>query len=188
MNSVGQLASGIWDDLSQPVNPSVTYISGWISSDRAVGKVNALLDTEYLVDTQGVYSGTMYNAGGYSGVYVPGDYYPALGNVEAAIFAEVYECDYYEKKIRDALNGILEVVDGNDWVNLQDADTKIERINRSEILKTYRGFLQDSRAELQKLVGYYRQNLADPRGVDISEPSVSANRIYYSWPDYRRSG
>lgn len=189
MNSVGQLASGVWDDLGQPINPSVTYISGWMGSDRGIGKLNAYLNQQFLVDTTGAYAGVSYDAGGYSGIYQPGDFYPAFGNIEAAIYAEVYKADYYEKKIRDSLNGILDGGnDAGDWTALAEGDTKIERSNRSELLKTYRGHLQDTRVELQRLVGYYRQNLSDPRAVDISEPSISANRIYYSWPDYRRLG
>ncbi len=189
MNSVGQLASGIWDDLGQPQSPSVTYISGYIGSDRCVGKVNALINTNFIIDDVGNYIGTSFDAGnGQSGVYAPGDYYPYLGNVEAAIIAEVYKGDYYAKKIRDALNMILDSGSdpSYDWSELQEADSKISRSNRNEVLKTYRGLASDNRSELQKLVGYYRQNLATPRGVDISEPSVSSNTIYATWPYSRR--
>lgn len=181
MNSVGQLASGIWEDLGSPTTPTVIAISGWIGSDRAVGKLNVLLGTEFIVDVSGYYNGQYFDAGGYSGQYVPGDYYPAFGNVEAAIFGEIYKFDYYAKKIRDVMNGILEGTAAEvDWSELSEGDTTIRRSNRSEVAKTYRGMQQDSTAELQKLVGYYRENKALPREVTTQEPHFS-NRVYLSW-------
>jgi hypothetical protein len=182
MNTVGQLASGIWEDLGQPANPSVTYISGWLGSDRGVGKLNVQLGKEFIVDISGANAGQTYEAGGYSGVYQPGDFFPALGSVEAAIYAEIYKYDYYDKKIRDALNGILDTTNPElDWQELSEGDTTIRRSNRNEVVKTYRGLQQDSRSELNKLVGYYRQNLSNPSQITTQEPIVIPNRIVLSW-------
>ncbi len=186
MNSVGQLASGIWDDLGQPTTPSVTYISGFIGSDRFVGKVNLLLEMEFIVDTTGAYAGQTYDAGGYTGQYIPGDYYPALGNTEAAIFAESYKFDYYDKKIRDALNGIVDADSTNiDWNQIQEADTVIRRSNRNDTAKTYRTMQTDSRAEIQKLVGYYRGNKSLPSQI-IGRDAMPAFIPTFSWDYYRR--
>lgn len=180
MNTVGQLATGIWQDLDSPATPTVTYISGWLGSDRGVGKLNVLLGTEFIVDTTGAYAGTYYDAGGYSGQYVPGDFYPALGSVEAAIFGEIYKQDFYDKKIRNALNGIIDATGTDiDWNELSEGDTTIRRSNRNETVKTYRGMQQDSRSDLQKLVGYYRQNLSNPSQITTIEPT--STRILYSW-------
>jgi len=168
MNTVGQLASGIWEDLDSPVTPSITYISGWISSSRGLGKINLLLDTCFSVDISGLHAGETYNAGyGYSGVYGVGDFYPALGNAEINIYSEIYKADYYDKAIRDSLNGILTNASGAgvDWSELREGDSVIKRSNRSEIAKTYRLLLSDSKADLNALVGYYKQNLAKPRQV-----------------------
>lgn len=182
MNTVGQLASGIWDDLGQPATPSVIYISGWIGSDRGLGKLNVLLGKEFIVDNSGAYAGISYDNGGYSDTYQAGDFYPALGNVEAAIYAEIYKYDFYDKKIRDTLNGIFDATNTSvDWSELSEGDTTIKRSNRSEVAKTYRGMQQDSRSELNKLVGYYRQNQALPSQVTTQEPSISSNRILLSW-------
>jgi hypothetical protein len=186
MNSVGQLASGIWEDLDSPDTPTVTSISGWVGSDRALGKLNALLGTEFIIDSAGYYNGQYFDAGGYSGQYVPGDYYPAFGNVEAAIMGEVYKYDFYAKKIRNVMNGILEGTGTNvDWSELSEGDTTIRRSNRNEVAKTYRGLQTDSNNELQRLVGYYRQNKALPREVTTQEPHTS-NRILISWNGSRR--
>lgn len=181
MNSVGQLASGIWTDLGEPSSPSLYYISGWIGSDRALGKVNVQLGTEFYVDVSGSHAGESFNAGGYSGFYVAGDFFPAIGNVEAAIMAEIYKYDYYDKKIRDAMNSIVEGTGvAVDWSELSEGDTTIRRSNRNELAKTYRGLQQDSRTELNRLVGYYRENLSTPRDVTTQEPHDS-NTILASW-------
>ena len=182
MNTVGQLASGIWDDLGQPITPSMTYISGWIGSDRGLGKLNVLLGQEFIVDSAGAFANSTYTSGGVSGVYQTGDFYPVLGNVEAAIYAEIYKYDFYDKKIRDTLNGIFDATNtAVDWSELSEGDTTIKRSNRSEVAKTYRGMQQDSRLELNKLVGYYRQNRALPSQVTTQEPSVSSSKIFLSW-------
>jgi len=181
MNTVGQLASGIWEDLGSPTTPSVTSVSGWLGSDRGVGKLNVLLGTTFYVDNSGYHAGEYFDAGGYSGQYVAGDYFPALGNVEAAIYGEIYKQDFYVKKIRDVMNGILEGTGTNlDWSELSEGDTTIRRSNRNEVAKTYRGLQQDSQTELNKLVGYYRQNLSSPSQITTQEPQ-SMSRILISW-------
>ncbi len=138
-----------------------------------MGKLNNVLGTEFIVDTQGVYAGEYYNAGSGSGQYLPGDFYPAFGNTEESIYAEMYKIDYYEKKIRDALNGIMEVSDTVDWIELSEGDTRIRRNNKNEVAKTYRSSQSEARKELQKLIGYYRENRSLPRqvaGDDATNP------------------
>ena len=182
MNTVGQLSSGIWEDLGQPTTPSAIYISGWIGSDRGLGKLNVLLGREFIVDASGAFAGTTYDAGDSVRTYDAGDFYPALGNVEAAIYAEIYKYDFYDKKIRDTLNGIFDATSAAvDWSELTEGDTTIKRSNRSEVAKTYRGMQQDSRLELNRLVGYYRQNRALPSQVTTQEPSISSSKIFLSW-------
>lgn len=181
MNTVGQLASGIGEDLGDPTL-SVTSISGWLASDRGIGKLNVQIGKEFIVDATGAYEGQYYEAGGYSGQYIKGDFYPALGNVEAAIFTEIYKYDYYDKKIRNALNGILDTTTPElDWNELSEGDTTIRRSNRNEVVKTYRGLQTDSKSELTKLVGYYRQNLSTPNQVTNQEPLITNSRVYLSW-------
>lgn len=168
MNTVGQLASGIWVDLNEPQTPSITYISGWIESSRGLGKLNLLLDTCFGVDVSGLHAGETYYAGhGYSGTYGAGDFYPTMGQAEISIYTEVYKADYYDKAIRDAMNGLISVGSGSavDWNELREGDSVIKRSNRNELAKTYRLLLNDSKAELNRLVGFYKQNLARPRQV-----------------------
>lgn len=179
MNSVGLLASGIWDDLNQPETPSINYISGWIGTDRAIGKLNLLINTDFIIDNQGVYENTEFDAGGYSGVYQKGDFYPALGNTEAAILAEIYKYSYYDLKIRDVLNGIFASGSAVDWNELTEGDTTIRRSNRNEVAKTYRGLQSDSKDDLKRLVDYYRSNISGPSQITLD---VSNNcNIFYSW-------
>ena len=167
MNTVGQLASGIWEDLGSPETPSVIYVSGWIGSTRSLGKLNMLLDTCFVVDTAGMHSGESYAFGaGQTGYYDAGDYFPALGNTEQAIVSEIYKADFYDKKIRDTLNGIFEGSGAQvDWSELREGDTTIRRSNRNEVAKVYRGLLNDSRGELNRLVAFYKENLSKPRQV-----------------------
>ena len=167
MNSVGFLASGIWEDLGAPQNPSITYISGWVGSSRGVGKLNTLLNTCFCVDDEGIHAGETFVSCGVTGEYQAGDFYPALNSAETAIYTEIYKGDYYEKRMRDSLNGISDsYVSGNmAWTELREGDSSIKRGSPTEAAKVYRGFLGDSKAELQKLVGYYRSNGANPRQV-----------------------
>lgn len=166
MNSVGDLASGIWEDLGEPQTPSVVYISGWVSSSRGLGKLNTLLNTCFCQDSSGIHAGEPYVTCQVTGYYEPGDFYPAMNSEEIAIYTEIYKADYYDKKIRDALNGIIDTSGTNiDWNELREGDSVIKRSNRNEIAKVYRSLLLDSKSELQKLVGYYRGNASNPSQV-----------------------
>lgn len=169
MNSVGTLASGVWDDMGQPLNPSVSYISGRLGSDRMLGKLNVLLNTSFCIDATGTYSGQSYNAGaGTSGIYDVGDFYPAFGNTEQSIYTEIFKIQYYDTKIRDALNGIFDTSQSGvsiDWSELREGDTTIKRSNRNEVVKTYRGLQNDSSSNLEKLVAFYRSNLGEPSQI-----------------------
>ena len=166
MNTVGDLASGIWEDLSQPQSPSITYISGWVSSSRGLGKLNTLLNTCFSQDSAGVHAGETYVKNGVEVTYQVGDFYPYMCADEEAIYTEIYKIDYYDKKIRDALNGIIDPSGTNvDWNELREGDSVVKRSNRNETVKSYRGLQQDAKFELQKLIGYYRENKANPSQV-----------------------
>lgn len=171
MNDVGYLASGIWEDLGSPETPSVTFISGTIGSSRFVGKLNTLLATNFIVDTLGIHSGeSKYQIdNSVTGAYVAydvGDYYPVLNSAEQGIAAKLFEIEYYDKKIRDALNGIVDNISGTmDWSELKEGDSSIKRSNRNEVAKTYRGMQTEAKADLQKYVSYYRENGSLPSQV-----------------------
>jgi len=171
MNTVGKLAYGIWQDLDSPTTPSVTFISGWIGAERGVGQLNTLLNLEIIVDEDGVHAGELFVIGDCSGVYEVGDFYPILGNTEKAIYTELYKVDYYQKKVRDSLAGILEGGDSlsTDWTSLTEGDTIIRRVNKNEVAKTYRNMSKDSRAYLDNLVSDYNRNTSMPNQVTFED-------------------
>lgn len=173
MNSVGELASGIWDDLGEPDSPSITSISGWLGSARGIGKLNVLLDIDVCIDKSGINAGNTYCYCGTEYQYQSGDFYPALSSQEESIYASIYLTDYYEKQIRDALNGLIissvSSVSAMDWSELREGDTSIKRSNKNEVAKVYRGLLSDTKSQLNRMVDAYHSNKLDPMQVAGSD-------------------
>lgn len=151
--SVGEFASGVWEELGSPASPSIYSISGWF--ENHIGKLNILLDSCYTV-CSGIFS-------------------PPLGNTESSLLRNIYEVDYFQQQTYKAINGIM---DGTvpDWSRLTEADSTIVRSNRSELIKTFKALKKEAQMEVDKLVGYYKENLSTPiqvAGKDASHSSVT---------------
>ena len=139
MSSIGDFASGVWVDLGSPSNVSIVSISGW--SEVNIGGLNIKIDTSFSISGD--------------------DFSPSFGTTESSIYEQMYKIQYFEQRTYEAINGIFDE-STMDWSNLSEGDSKITRTNRGELLKLYRGMQRDAQLELDKCVGYYKSNLANP--------------------------
>ena len=69
---------------------------------------------------------------------------------------------FYNKKTRDVLRGTESLTD---FISLSEGDTKIQRVNKNELAKTYRGLANDAQEELDKMVSAYNIYQASPSQV-----------------------
>jgi hypothetical protein len=136
---LGDLATGIWDDLGQPSTVSVENVSGWLYTN--IGKLNAYIDTCF----SGV-EGTGFNA--------------ELNNREGAIYAQIYKLKFYEGQITSNLGAASYSV-----VELREGDHVLRLASKTELAKTYKELKSQEQNVLKGLIGDYKLDRAQPRAI-----------------------
>lgn len=164
--SIGAFASGIYEDLGFPSGITPSYISGWLISN--VGLLNVSINTEY----SGI-SGNIYSTG------CSGELITGLGQDEEAIYKGIYNINYYQRKLSESLNAAAY----DTWVEIQDEGSRVKRVSKNDLAKSYTAQIKDSSANIQSLISMYRMNHAAPSqvvGDDTIEESVSLETEDYS--------
>jgi len=127
---------------------SLQSIECWLESN--VGALNTLLDTSF------------------------GEY-PPEGDCEAwAIYKRMYMHNYYSKKARSALRGVMDnCSDGSgEIISLKDGESRVAFANRNETAKVIRGLANDAKSEITDLVTRYNMYQSEPRQVGGIEAEV----------------
>lgn len=136
------LSQQIWNDIGQPTDMPVSYIQSKLVSAAFLGKLNSLTANCFTVTT--------------------GDISPPLGTDEQAIYAAMYETDFYTRKANALLNGT-----DIDWISIQDGDGRIVRSSTLDKARLYRDLQKEQYLQLKNLVAAYRQDNANGRSVDF---------------------
>lgn len=144
MGSVSDFGTYVWEDLGSPTSPTVDYVKAWVSAN--LGSLNLKLNTEFLVELD--------------------EFTPELMQVEKEIYKQIFILNYYEKKIRDALNNILDT--DSDWTSIREGDSSIQRGSRNEIVKSLRGLKKEAKEELDSLVKNYKRNQSVPSEINTN--------------------
>jgi hypothetical protein len=137
---LGFFASGIYNDLMPIANSpfGISYISGWLMNH--IGELNTNLQTNFNT--------------------VSGFALPPLNFQEVAIYQELFTQYYYNRSASNLLGASQ-----YDWVSLAEADSKIVKISRNELAKTYRQLALDSREKTIYLIAQYRMTAGQPLSV-----------------------
>lgn len=120
-----------YNDLLETDDTSVVKILEWLKAN--LGQLNDLISTSYTI------SGN--------------DAVPELGLDEAAIFANIYLMNYYQRQQKNNLGASSYT----DWSEIVEADSRIRRVSRNEIAKNYRLLSNDIRDYLYKISESYRR-------------------------------
>ena len=158
------MAQELYFELGQPTDLSVPAISYWLRNN--IGVLNNRLNKDIVIDDSTL------------------ELYPNLGEAEKAIYKKIYECYFYDLKIKQTLNSInndtlLEVTDGGGTVR---------RINRNETSKIYLEAKKQSFSELEVMVRDYNINDAGPLQV-AGDDTVAGSFItdkYFSIRPFNR--
>jgi len=135
------LANSIYyNDLLESSDTSVTKILYWLASDNNIGTLNDFIATEYVI--------------------VGNEAVPELSNEAAGIYGIYYLLKYYERMAKTSLNA-----SALDVIEVKEADTTVRLVNRNEIAKTYKGFANDTRDYLNKLVESYKKFHCIPASI-----------------------
>ena len=153
MSDFNNFVNNIYNELDQPSDYSPARISGWFLDSSNVGNLNNLIGTSF------VPSGFYNDSGALTGYGIV----PAISGNELGIFKLLFEYNYYYRLSRYTATSIMTV--GQDWINLQEGDSKITRINYNEVSKNLRGLAKDAKETLDKAVKMYLKYGAIPQQV-----------------------
>lgn len=126
MNGLGTLAYDIYYyDIDSDPDYCTTFISGWLGAN--IGQLNGYTQEEFAIED--------------------GDISPELEPVEKAIFASLFEIDYYEKKSRNTLKlgryASDYVTGDSNWTKIQEGDSVFERTSKGTAAREYRFVAQE---------------------------------------------
>lgn len=153
------IADEIHRELDSPSDIAVGVIFYWLRAN--LGAVNSFIRTSYTVDSS------------------TSEVIPAVDEDEKAIFKKLYNVYYYDKKIRSILGAAgTEVV-----VEIDSDGSKIRRVNKTEIGKTYAQLKSAEFAELNKLVTAY--NTSKTRPLQVAGDDTIEGVYNPSGPEHR---
>lgn len=157
------LSLAIWLDLGSPTDLSPAAIQTKLSSAAFLGKLNALTANCYVLESDGTIT-------------------PPLGLEEQAIYALMYEVDYYTGKLNNVLNGY-----NTAFTTIRDGDSSITRSSAVDVARLYRDQQKQLMTELSGLIGSYRTDAAGPLSVDMYNVTYGGADGAYSGPMGSRS-
>lgn len=145
---ISGLATLIYDNLGNPSDISTSSIQTKLTSDGFLGKLNAQISTTYLIAS--------------------GDITPELGNSEQSIYSQMYQSEYYTRKI-------MSIAGGTDisWTSIQDGDSRITRSSQTETAKMFKDMKRLADEELIRLIGSYRVNASTPSTIQYASPPIN---------------
>ena len=120
---------------------SLQSIECWLESN--LGLLNTMINTSYCVDA------------------------PELDSEAQAIYKQLYLHNYYSKKTRNAMRGIMGCQEdtSGEITSLSDGESRVTFMNKNETAKVIRGLANDAKDSLERLVSRYNMYQSEPRQV-----------------------
>lgn len=162
--SIGTVASGLWEDMGEPTNVSVSYISGWLSFN--IGKLNNWIGTNY---------------SGVSNGFVSMDYYGNLNSGLGAEELDIYKMLFWYAFYSRALVQSLGAASVDPVIEIQDDSSIIRVINKNELSKTWMQAKKDIQEDITQAVRLYKDNHSNP----VQAVEYDAQKAIYRPDVYR---
>jgi len=155
------MAQELYFELGQPTDLSVPAISYWLRNN--IGILNNKLNKDIVINDATL------------------ELDPNLGEAEKSVYKKIYECYFYDLKVKQTLNSI-----NNDSVlEVTDGGGTVRRINRNETSKIYLDAKKTALTELTMMVGDYNVNDVGPlqiAGDDTVAGSFITDKYYTPRP------
>lgn len=158
------MAQEIYFELGHPPDLSVPAISYWLRNN--IGILNNKLNKDIVVNDNNL------------------ELDPNLGEAEKAIYKKIYECYFYDLKIKQTLNSI----NSDSLLEVTDGGGTVRRINRNETSKIYLEAKKTALNELTMMISDYNINDVGPLQV-AGDDTVAGSFItdkYYSIRPFNR--
>ena len=195
------IADEIYRELGEPSTISIPAISFWIRSN--VGELNNRINTTFKIVDYGTeayeFSGSFvspayepqaFNEGtGALGLSVSGTdgsaTVPAIVSIqaeEASILKKMYIVHYYDQQIRSTVGA----ASTDPVVEVASDGSRVRKINKNELSKTYISLKKEEYRELTDLVNAYKLRKASPVQVAGDDTVVGQYSIDYDGYPYNR--
>ena len=158
------MAQEIYFELGHPSDLSVPAISYWLRNN--IGILNNKLNKDIVVNDTTL------------------ELDPNLGEAEKAIYKKIYECYFYDLKVKQTLNSI----NSDSLLEVTDGGGTVRRINRNETSKIYLEAKKSAINELTMMISDYNINDVGPLQV-AGDDTVAGSFItdkYYSIRPFNR--
>ena len=158
------MAQEIHFELGQPSDLSVPAISYWLRNN--IGILNNRINKDIIIDDNSL------------------ELVPNLGEAEKSIYKKIYECHFYDLKIKQTLNAI----NADSLLEVTDGGGTVRRINRNETSKIYLEAKKQAFSELDMMIHDYNINDVGPLQV-AGDDTVAGSYItdkYYSIRPFNR--
>ena len=196
------IADEIFRELGKPSTISIPAISFWIRSN--VGELNNRINTTFKIVDYGseayefsgsfvspAYEPQAFNeATGALGLSVSGNNgtasTPAIVSIqpeEASILKKMYIVHYYDQQIRSTVGA----ASTDPVVEVASDGSRVRKINKNELSKTYISLKKEEYAELTDLINAYKLRKASPVQVAGDDTVVGQYSIDYDGYPYNRT-
>lgn len=158
------MAQEIYFELGHPSDLSVPAISYWLRNN--IGILNNKINKDIVINDTTL------------------ELDPNLGEAEKAIYKKIYECYFYDLKIKQTLNSI----NSDSLLEVTDGGGTVRRINRNETSKIYLDAKKTALNELTMMISDYNINDVGPLQV-AGDDTVAGSFItdkYYSIRPFNR--
>jgi hypothetical protein len=155
------MAQELHFELGQPTDLSVPAISYWLRNN--IGILNNRLNKDIIVDDNSL------------------ELIPNLGEAEKSIYKKIYECYFYDLKIKQTLNSI----NSDSLLEVTDGGGTVRRINKNETSKVYLEAKKQAFSELDMMIHDYNINDVGPlqvAGDDTVVGSFITDKYYTPRP------
>jgi len=159
------MAQEIYFELGQPIDLSIPAIAYWLRNN--IGILNNKLNKSIVVND------------------VTLEFNPNLGEAEKAIYKKIYECYFYDLKVRQTLNAI----NSDSLLEVTDGGGTVRKINRNETSKIYLDAKKTAYSELTMMISDYNINDVGPLQV-AGDDTVAGSFItdkHYSIRPFNRT-
>ena len=152
---VVDVADEIYRELGRPTDTSIASISFWVRSN--IGALNNHINTKFDIDSSSLEVS-----------YIDDDDKKInLGIEEASILKKLYSIYDYDNKLRT----VTGAASWDSVLEIDDAGTKIKKVNKSEIGKTLAQAKKEEVLQLNNLINSYKLRESNPRQV-VGDDSV----------------
>ena len=196
------IADEIFRELGEPSTISIPAISFWIRSN--VGELNNRINTTFKIVDYGAdayeFSGSFvspeyepqaFNEGtGALGLSVAGDNgatsEPVIVSIQAeesSVLKKMYIVHYYDQQIRATVGA----ASSDPVVEVASDGSRVRKINKNELSKTYISLKKEEYAELTDLINAYKLRKSSPVQVAGDDTAVGQYSINYDGYPYNRT-